>query len=204
MDEEELRKYFWPYVKKEEGDDPCWRWSRGADSDGYGRATYKGKRMPAHRLSHMVHKGETPSHLLVRHTCNNRYCVNPDHLVLGTHADNAHDREERGRSNYTGTRSGKRLLTDGVPKFIKISEKGKVVFRFPETEDKPVDWMISEIMAMEVLRGHTKANKSDAIRNAVSFYHAALKRGLTHEQHDAIHPLPARSDEHSGFGDADQ
>lgn len=161
VDEDELGKRFWPFVDKKE--DSCWEWTGGKDSDGYGRINYKNKRQPAHKLSYVVHKGAIPSNMLVLRTCNNRLCVNPDHLFLGTQIDSA-DRTRPANAS-----------------FITVDEKGRTVFRFIERDDEPVNNLISEIRAMEVLRGHYNTSKADAVRSAISFYHAALKRGLTSE-----------------------
>jgi hypothetical protein len=64
-------------------------------ADGYGRAHYKGQRVQAHRLAFFEANGFWPK--VCRHTCDYRACVNPDHLVDGTYADNTKDMMERGR-----------------------------------------------------------------------------------------------------------
>ena len=74
--------------------DDCIYWDGKKDKDGYGILS-SGKR--AHRLSYENAKGPIPDGLLVRHTCDNSGCINPDHLILGTQADNVADMVERGR-----------------------------------------------------------------------------------------------------------
>lgn len=78
-------------------DDGCWPWTEGLDSHGYGQFWAKSKNWRGHVYSYMTFKGEIPEGDLVRHTCDNRMCVNPSHLLLGSIEDNARDRDSRGR-----------------------------------------------------------------------------------------------------------
>lgn len=78
----------------------CWlwkgdKWSR--PEHGYGRIYVEGKRVKAHRVAWELYVGPIPTGLHVLHKCDVRLCVNPDHLFLGTKADNAHDRNQKGR-----------------------------------------------------------------------------------------------------------
>lgn len=97
----------------------CWLWNCYIQSEGYGQIGRKGKRYLAHRLAWLVCKGPIPEGLLVRHTCDVRNCVNPDHLFLGTHKDNSQDMIAKGRDHNVFSKGhklsrGKRLrkLTD--------------------------------------------------------------------------------------------
>lgn len=74
----------------------CWVWTKSTKA-GYGQVMVDKKRWTAHRLFYTLHKGQIPDGMLVCHTCDNKLCVNPEHLYLGTHVDNNNDTYRRNR-----------------------------------------------------------------------------------------------------------
>lgn len=83
---------------------PCWNWTAGKDKDGYGIVVFSGRsRVKAHRASYELFVGAIPEGLMVRHSCNNPACVNPEHLSTGTAKDNTQDCVRSGR-NVRGER----------------------------------------------------------------------------------------------------
>lgn len=78
----------------------CWIYTGCKDHGGYGKLSVHRKQLFVHRLSYEHYKGEIPARMKVLHTCDTPACVNPDHLWLGTQADNVRDMSNRGR-NWT-------------------------------------------------------------------------------------------------------
>lgn len=107
---------FWEKVDQR-GADECWPWLAGRSAPPRGRSIYGlvyrgGKTVKAHRVAYTITKGEIPDGMVVRHTCDNGICVNPNHLILGTQKQNVWDRYERGRDNHVrGEGHGNSKLT---------------------------------------------------------------------------------------------
>jgi len=76
----------------------CWEWQGQAGSSGYGQIKAFGKMVSCHRLSFELHNGPIQDGLEVMHSCDNRRCINPDHLSLGTHQQNIDDMIRKGRA----------------------------------------------------------------------------------------------------------
>lgn len=78
----------------------CREWQGSLGSNGYGQVYYRGRQHKAHRVSWIESHGTIPAGLCVLHRCDNRRCINPEHLFLGTVADNARDMMEKGRCSH--------------------------------------------------------------------------------------------------------
>lgn len=105
---------FWKFVDKAAGD--CWNWTGYRNAKGYGviGSFRDRKNASAHRASWLLLRGDIPAGLSVLHRCDNPPCVNPDHLFLGTAADNRADMLAKGRAVILrGERNGRAKLTRG-------------------------------------------------------------------------------------------
>jgi hypothetical protein len=101
----------------------CWFWTGHRMANGYGQFSYKLKPILAHRAAWIAHRDEHLSRdICVLHTCDNRWCVNPDHLFLGTYQDNSDDKCRKGRQMW-GEKNWNSKLTCAQIKAIRADTR---------------------------------------------------------------------------------
>ena len=102
------KQRFWQKVIYEES---CWLWRGARRGDGYGAFQVGYRQIAAHRYSYELHHGAIPEDMVVMHVCDVPLCVNPEHLRLGTQADNQRDSALKGR-RHPGSQNHQSKLTE--------------------------------------------------------------------------------------------
>jgi hypothetical protein len=96
-------------ARAKEAKSGCWEWTGTSNQLGYGLVTYKADHgwttTTAHRKYWELVKGKIPEGMQVNHRCDNRICINPDHMFLGTQLDNMRDMIKKRRDNFYGRRT---------------------------------------------------------------------------------------------------
>jgi len=110
---------FWTRVTRGAPDE-CWLWTGGGDWGGYGIFWYNGVNTTAHRASYEMFVRKLPADLFVCHSCDNRRCVNPRHLFVGTPGDNMRDRDAKGRQ-AKGEQFARSSITPDTVRMIRAS-----------------------------------------------------------------------------------
>lgn len=139
-------------TKKVIGENNCWLWQGAKDTGGYGKTQWKRKQFLVHRLSAWLFKGfSLESDLHVCHHCDNPICYNPEHLFVGTSADNTRDKVAKKRHHW-GERTPSARLTEaqvleikqqyqkGVVGYITLAKKYRVSMRTIVFIIKGINW----------------------------------------------------------------
>ena len=139
-----LSERFWLYVKRGRDND-CWLWT-GSKRGAYGKIKNSRKSLLSHRVSYELHFGVIPNGMLVCHRCDIPGCVNPNHLFLGTQADNVRDMRAKGRA----VDHPRKLSDSDVLEIIRrrlAGERGYLV---------AASFGVSDCVVSEIFRGKSK------------------------------------------------
>jgi len=122
--ETRFKKHFTPNIET-----GCWEWTGTKNKTGYGLFWVNESKNPcrlAHRIAWKLWRGEPNGCVLhAPLICNNRVCVNPDHLRIGTHQDNANDRVIDGNSNKGSKHPNSKLTEEQVQTIRTSTKSGK-------------------------------------------------------------------------------
>lgn len=126
----------------------CFLWMGGTGAQGYGHIWVEGKTRDVHQVTYETFVGPIPEGLVVRHTCDVRTCINPDHLVVGTQGDNVQDAVSRHR-HPAGERHGRAKLTvNRVAEMRKLYETEE----FTQAQLSAL-YKVSKTQVSRILRG---------------------------------------------------
>lgn len=137
------------FYSQEVDENDCFIWQGRIGKDGYGILWWKDYPYRAHRISYELYNGKIPEGKVVCHTCNNKLCVNPDHLYVATQAKNTQDAARDGlMAQKTGEDShASKLTREQAIEIIKRRKKGE------EAESISKDYGITHWTVYDLMKG---------------------------------------------------
>ena len=105
----------------------CWIWMGATQVRGYGEILSSNRKLLAHRASYEAFVGPIPKGMYVCHACDNVYCVNPNHLFLGTQKQNMQDMVAKGRSTKGEKNARAKLTEEQVKQIREMSESNSFI-----------------------------------------------------------------------------
>lgn len=141
----------------------CFIWYGAKQKNGYGHRNVNGKTKLVHRISYEETFGPIPKGMLVCHSCDNRLCINPQHLFLGTHKDNTNDMMRKGRGSWghtKGERNAKTILKDSEVRNIYRLFKSNKFTRFELSKKFNASWNTIN----RIVSGLTRTSALESLR----------------------------------------
>lgn len=142
---------FWELVDRR-GEDECWLWRGNVLSRGYGRFSYRGGSIRAHRFALLLKTGELRADDFACHTCDNPLCVNPRHLFWGTPLENMQDRDHKRRHMHGAATNTARLTEAQVREIHARYAAGERVVSIAQA------YGVSDAQISKIGRGETWAH----------------------------------------------
>ncbi len=105
-------------------DNGCWIPNRVQNPNGYVKVKRDGKQVSLHRYMYIKHHGPIPDDMVIMHTCDNKPCSNPDHLICGTQKDNIQDSLKKGRKPVGEKHWNSKITTEQVVEIKRLLQQG--------------------------------------------------------------------------------
>lgn len=148
---EQIRQYLYRRVGYDI-ERSCWEWRGAISSNGYGNFACKGEKDLAHRWSWRAFNGDIPEGLWVLHRCDNRRCVNPEHLFLGDRSGNMKDCARKGRLKLPDVRGEKHSESKLTSHQVYEIRQRYADFKIPQRK-LAYEYGVSQGLINHILRG---------------------------------------------------